>query len=271
MIGYSVFEKELLIKSDSVEKLEIELDEKTYDVDEVVVSAKTPEEWKNDRELFLRYFLGLTQFASECIVENSEVLEFKRENMRFNAYAKEPLIIINHALGYKITCDLVTFYYDENEHKCWMNAKYLFTELIFENDKSREICYKNRNKMYSSSMVSFLNWLNYKQLTDDAYELFVLNRLPAAGIEPVKQYVLNKNQIMNRNDNTNGFELTFEGYLSVKNNQTNEYSYINLLQDKVDVDESGYPTELKSLEVYGYWGRQGLANQLPKYYNPIQK
>lgn len=83
----------------------LELQPSVYGLTEVSVSGK------NKRKRNLRFFYAHfnTENQSKISILNDSVLVFDRDEMSFRAYTKEPLVIENRVLGYRITALIEEF------------------------------------------------------------------------------------------------------------------------------------------------------------------
>ncbi len=86
-------------------ELTVSLIPSNFSVDEVLVTGK------NKRRRNLRFFYShfIPENRSDIKILNDSVLIFKRDKMEFIATSKEPLIIVNQLLGYKIKVILSQF------------------------------------------------------------------------------------------------------------------------------------------------------------------
>ncbi len=77
----------------------------------VTVTAAEKNGWEKYGKDFIESFLSYSEFSNKCSIENPEVLKFYYESNSntLKVIAKKPLIIINKALGYKITYWLESF------------------------------------------------------------------------------------------------------------------------------------------------------------------
>ena len=92
------------------EVLKIGMSIEVFEVPEVIVSSD-PFSRKQKLELFRKEFLGDFGPADNCSILNEDVIElyFNATENKLFAYAKEPIIVENEYLGYKINFDLREF------------------------------------------------------------------------------------------------------------------------------------------------------------------
>lgn len=105
-VGYS----SLRISNYPDTPLEIHLEPKIYQLNEVVVvdDGMTFEE---KLKLFKREFLGISPAALSCVIENEDDITFKynSRNRSLQAFSKQPLLVHNKDLGYKVSYFLDLF------------------------------------------------------------------------------------------------------------------------------------------------------------------
>jgi hypothetical protein len=127
IISYTGFvTKQILISSNENQVLDIELVKEEINMGEVIIqsSNKVADGWEKYGEFFYEHFVGGTALAAECKIQNPEVLQFYfyRRSNRLKVLATEPVIIVNNAMGYKLTYQLDSFLF----HYQTRNARQLF-------------------------------------------------------------------------------------------------------------------------------------------------
>ena len=130
IIGYEYATNKINLKDGTRLNFNFSLNPVIYETETTRVEGLIPTEWLKDLEFFKVYFLGQTDFAEDCFIENSEVLDFTKPNDSiFKASAIKPLVITNRALGYHIDCILVSFIFDKSSNSCEWFVLPKFTEL----------------------------------------------------------------------------------------------------------------------------------------------
>ena len=102
------------------------VEEQTMLNEVVIQKTKYDEDWKYNLSVFEKGFIGKTKFSENCKILNPKVLSFEfnsKENI-LTAHAKEPLLVINKALGYKINYTLETFTINKNKRVYAGYSKY---------------------------------------------------------------------------------------------------------------------------------------------------
>jgi len=129
--------------------------EDVFVLDEVVISEKkNNDEWEYNFSVFIREFIGTSEFSKSCTIQNPEVLffEFDSQNNILTAEAIATLHIKNDALGYDIFYDLKHFSIEKKSTK-YLGYSY-FKELKGSKNKQKK-WQKNRLKAYNGSQVHF--------------------------------------------------------------------------------------------------------------------
>jgi hypothetical protein len=135
--------------------LEFSLLEEESLLDEVVINGKeNNEEWEYNFSVFIREFIGTSEFSKSCTIQNPKVLffEFDSQNNILTAEAIETLHIKNKALGYDIFYDLKHFSIEKKITK-YLGYSY-FKESKGSKNKQNK-WRKNRLKAYNGSQVHF--------------------------------------------------------------------------------------------------------------------
>lgn len=167
-IGY--YSKTITYFSDQ-EKLTLKLKPKVYSINEAAIQSKSlVRQRKINLRLFREEFLGLTDNAWDCTIENEEDISFNyfEDEDTLKAYAKKPLIINNRALGYNITYYLDVFEY-------YRDTKFVFFagNFIFKEDSSDYLglTKNNREYVYRGSRMHFFRALWENKLSKNNFRI----------------------------------------------------------------------------------------------------
>jgi hypothetical protein len=272
MIGYEYISKTVWIKYHDRLEFKFQLVPVIYETEPTEVLGTVPRKWLDDLGLFKNLFFGRSDHAAQCEIENEEVLDFIWTSPHFFiAKAQQPLHIINNALGLKIECLLVNFFWDKQHRKWSWSIKPKFSFLESADSSLIEIWKKNRVKVNYGSPYHFLYTLINRQLQVESYNVFFVDN---AG---VRVYGLEYRFISSEYDSLlrpgiipEEYKLRFKKYLYVVDKE-DRCSWVKLNYPEITVDAYGYPQEINAFEVYGYWAEQGVADLLPKYeefFNP---
>ena len=158
--------------------LKIYLTPKMFEMNEVVISSKPlVRERKAYLKLFKDEFLGTTYNAQNCEIINENDITFNYDSSQdtLRAFATNPLIINNRALGYKIT-----YYLDKFEYHRQSTSFLFVGNLIFNEDLIKDKTDKNlsallyerrRNSTYPGSRMHFFRALWKDDLEDEGFSV----------------------------------------------------------------------------------------------------
>ncbi|HPT22265.1 MAG TPA: carboxypeptidase-like regulatory domain-containing protein [Bacteroidales bacterium] len=191
---------------------EIRLTPKIYDLGEVVISTKSTWKEKMQRkknlELFRQQFLGNTMNAKKCAILNEDEILFKTvsssdKKNRTNdakkicpdtlfAFSSKPLIIVNKALGYKITFSLDRFefsYFPDNSlfrgvDGLSVDGHAFFEQFETHDDKEIGQFERKRKSAYLGSRMHFLRALYDNSIDSTGFRItgFAKNNISEAPI-----------------------------------------------------------------------------------------
>ena len=116
--GYDTFYQQVDLNQPGQIRLNVALVTDAKLIGGVTVTAKKDQKWRENLYTFKQTFLGKSENAAEVRILNEEALDFDYDPKTrvFTAWANEPLIIENKALGYRLKYVLEDFviYYQYN-------------------------------------------------------------------------------------------------------------------------------------------------------------
>ncbi|MEZ0485476.1 carboxypeptidase-like regulatory domain-containing protein [Fibrella aquatica] len=118
----------------------------------LVVTAKKDKVWLRQVNQFERDLIGTSPFARQCVLTNPEVLQFEESGGLLIATAREPLVIRNEGLGYKLTYTLAAFRSQSRTGKVVFGGTTLFSELQPESPRQVQDWQRNRQRAYVGSL-----------------------------------------------------------------------------------------------------------------------
>ena len=247
--------------------------------------------------IFEREFLGITEEASHSSIENKRDIYFTSGGNKnsFRAYSDTPLVIINKMLGYKISFELVEFFYDQ---KSGSTSYYGYTRFDELGEKKRWI--NNRKNCYYGSTVHFYRSLLANRLKAEGYQVFMIMPLrqisdsnkndashPAPQQMDVATEITAAQIITADNANSNNYNVVIPGKLMVqygKNPSSKNYlsrntfiqgslptgfrSYVTVVGQTISLNNSGIINNPMDVQYAGYWIYEKAANMLPNNYMP---
>lgn len=306
VLGYTPYAKELRVTESEDQSIVIRLSPRVYEAEGIEVTAVPPsrrEERRraSDMDTFRKYFLGISPHASQCTIQNPEVLTFKRNNRQglFEATAADALLIENLALGYQLRFLLESFEVKETNQRTRIRygGQTGFTELTPENDRQARKWRRNRENAYRGSQRHFLAALSSDRLYQEGYMLVkeqenrtdysgVPGSRPSNRIQGVKpDDILTPTSLPFENT------LAFDGYLKVINtkeipedqyldfkdlvagwkltdDENQQTSWLALTRGPVTITTDGRLNQPFGLTKLGYWYFERVAEMLPVEYTP---
>ena len=264
MIGYKTIQRVITLDGMEEVKLDFGLEEKIYELKEVNIVGKTPDDWYENLDIFKKYFLGQSDFADECVIENETLINFSKTNDVLTASLTQPLIITNNALGYKIECYLLSFKYDFVSGLCTYFFNTKFNELTPKNEEEKEEWDENRRTAYRGSLKHFLVSLIHNNFKDEGFNIYIISHYYEVELKKTNSII--SQDSLNRNE----YHLTFLNDLIVRYSpgfwRASQYSILKMLTDEVTLDKFGEPKELLPFQVKNFWATRGIADLVPKNY-----
>lgn len=302
-IGYDVHTRRIRVTDAPVSDVVFRLEPKFIQGPTLEITASEKKEWQHNLEEFKRLFLGETENASHCKIENPFILDFRNDDKGFRAFATEPVVIINNALGYKLSVVLQMF------HNVGDMLRYAgiprFERLPVEKDWQERVWRRNRLKAYRGSLRHFIatvcKFHDLAQQQDDAipdqnylhergydgFKAFQVEnpwgkrKIYNAEIADVTQFVRGGNLANERKLSfSNFFDVTYieemeeSHYRMVRNEYRGiepQRSLITLNVDTLIVTTTGRIETPFGVRTYGYWAWEKIAEMLPFDYTPPQQ
>jgi CarboxypepD_reg-like domain len=176
-VGYETY-VELINPKMTSGDITILLKPKADQLDNVVLLPDDPNGWKKWGKLFTDIFIGTNPNATQCHLENPEIIKLRlNPDNSLTAYAKEPLLIVNYALGYEIKYKLEEFGYDLNSKLVVYNGYALFKDLGSSNKKKEKKYEQERKEAYEGSLMHFMRIYFINKLDTQGFEMRNLGKI----------------------------------------------------------------------------------------------
>ncbi|MEN9299394.1 MAG: hypothetical protein RLZZ429_1707 [Bacteroidota bacterium] len=153
--------------------IEVVLKPKVNVLQEVVVEPYEKNGWERYGTFFMENFIGTSALAADCKLKNPETIRFrynKKENI-LRAFADEPIILENKALGYILRYDLKVFEYNYATRIFYFQGYPLFEDIQTDRKRLLNRWEKNRSEAYYGSMMHFMRSLFRNQLIENGFEV----------------------------------------------------------------------------------------------------
>lgn len=254
-------------------------------------------------EKFKKEFLGESIYTYKCELVNENDLDFTHDGVQLFAQTSKPLIILNKALGYKLTIFLNHFVWEWFSDYGGFSFDVFFEELK-PNDSFQAVKYAvNRLEAYKGSFRHFLKSCANGRVKKEGFVVFYANYVPneLGEYEDFKEKVENERStnvnllvenILKKNSE-NEFNIELNGYLEVVykenkedynyatykerifgTNQLYEFqdSWVSFPGGKYFFTSRGIGLENKefSKQLFGYWNWKRVSNSLPSDYEPLE-
>jgi CarboxypepD_reg-like domain len=243
-----------LADSSREKPIDVYLAPKMFELNEVIVSAKsTVNERKANLKLFKKQFLGESYNGRNCVIQNEEDITFKASGDTLKAYASKPILIVNNALGYKITYYLDKFEYYRKSKSFLYKGSAIFNEDLAGEMLQKKYFEKRRKIAYLGSRSHFFSSLWTNTLKSNGFTI-------RNSIDEIINY---EDIVIVR--------AGFKKYLSYKDNLYIYYiskspnSYIEPLKDQIFFESNGY-FDGSGVKIIGQMAQQRIGDLLPYDY-----
>jgi hypothetical protein len=270
----------------------IYLNPKVRDLTTVTVTASEKNGWEKYGKVFLESFLSYSDFSKLCKLENPEVLKFYFDinNNNLKVVAKEPLIIQNRALGYKITYWLESFEFNFKTRILFYSGLTFFDDLIRPNKRKAQSAKwrLNREAAYNGSVMHFVRSVYAGKLASSGFKVNRLNRVEGSRKGRFTNVLDSK--ILVESDFSDTVEnqkiIKFPNYLYIVYDKeleelpylikldpfkrpvpSKQTSIVNLVEaDAVEIFANGHLEPAIAFFLEGYWSYEKLDKLLPLDY-----
>jgi len=239
------------------EYYEVNLKKAVYEIEEVSIESKSlTKERERCMKIFKNEFLGRSRNAKDCMIMNEEVVSFNYNTNHdtLKAIVREPLIILNSALGYQVTYFLDKFEYDKVNKTTAFIGNISFNMDLAEEGQSRKEYEARRRKTYHGSCSHFFSALWLNKLSKEGFRVQEVE-----GIVPL--------------EHTDFVHIDAEGskYFTYPRNLEIAYDYhlstVAFRDPLVYFGRDGF-FEPEDILWYGYMSMARIADWLPYEYSP---
>lgn len=180
--------------------IEINLKPRINILEEVIVEPYEKNGWEKYGQFFLDNFIGTSALAKDCKLMNPKTVRFrfnKKENI-LRAFADEPIVLENRALGYTLKYDLKTFEYNYGTRIFYFQGYPLFEEMETGRKRLQQRWEDNRADAYYGSLMHFMRSLFRNKLLPEGFEVRKLIKISEEEKKRVRT-VFNKRAYTNFN------------------------------------------------------------------------
>jgi hypothetical protein len=281
--GYETQSLRINAASEGLQSLDVKLKMKDRSLEAVSVVATTElrDGWKRYGDLFSGLFLGMTVNSDSCRIDNRDSLRFfySKKRDRLKVIAREPLKIVNQALGYVIRYELDSFVHEFASGLTEYTGYALFEEMQGD-EAQQQLWAEQRERAYFGSMLHFVRCYYDSTLRLNGYKLERIDPRTEVSALIYNPYdssrfaVTEEGDVMLLNEGKLRVVYTQERpeskYLQVKKLPSNTPVQISILDfpEYILIEQNGYYYDQKDILVNGYWSWEKLADLLPYDYDP---
>ncbi len=294
ILGFEPGIRDVLLREDGATVFDFEMTATVLELEGVVVEGKRDRRWRRRYERFVKLFIGETPNSQQTTIMNPEVLDFSDKVGRLTAYASEPLIIENKALGYRLTYFLKDFAAEAGRTQ--YDGEPLFEEMEPEDDFQAQQWEQARRAAFIGSFRHFALALLAGQVKEQGFETFsrpsVQQMAGAGGAQNMMQgnqrFPLEPTELYSPGERPNEKILDFQGFVEIvyKGELEDESylawsrggrlggkpkfqtSWINLERGPTVLDYKGDILDPYGVTFYGYLAFERIGDELPKEYRP---
>jgi hypothetical protein len=295
-LGHKLYKQTIIVGSSQKDSLLISLEPEPIKTNEVQVTASRLPDFRLKVQEFIRLMLGTSPNGQQAKLLNPEVLDVRIATNEdgskyYEVSAREPLLIFNKRLGYNIT--FIIEKAGLAGEKAWFQGPVYFEELQPKDSAEYQQWKLNRLTAYLGSLSHFLHTLIHApMLTPHDYQGFQARRINSEKIYNNRMsdgsaLMLDSIPIVKDSIGT-GYSILFPACFDViykralpessyrnffrntafddSNIENGSWYYRSLIVPQkivVHANERGFLYSPDELLLYGYWGWQRLADEVP--------
>jgi hypothetical protein len=166
-IGYKIKKYSIRVTANLSDSISVFLEESPIQMPEIVVTAKELKKRKKYIKKFIEVVIGTSENADKCTLVNPEVLDFNSKRGVLKATAREPIIIENRGLGYRLYYYLSQF--EVSKSLILYDGMIRFEELNAYSGEEQDSVLSRRIKAYNGSMKHFFT-IFYKGFLENQHK-----------------------------------------------------------------------------------------------------
>lgn len=292
IIGFETGAENLVLReAGETRRIDFRLGEAEYELGEVTVESTRDAEWQKRYERFERRFIGETANAAETEILDPFVLDFDQRRGTLYAEAREPLVVENRALGYRVRYDLTAF--EARSDANFYNGEPLFEELEPADEVEWVEWQAARRAAYLGSPRHLLRSLIAGNAEEQGFRLFLLPPQGPGGLggfggtRQTNRFPTSAEEIL-KEGKEGDYRLEFVGVLEVvylgeaedpkfldrewarerrpaRDVQTSQLRF-PIAETAAELDRFGRELDPRSIVVSGYMAFERFADDLPREY-----
>ena len=259
----------------------VEMETKSYDLGEVIVSTKrkNSRKYKSWFKKFEKAFIGDRKVRRKVKIENPEVIWFEETDGVLYAHAVDNIKLRNELTGYEMLIALRKFSINEDEDIVYQGSVF-FNDILGDLKNERSIT-KRRKDYYRHSRQLFFKSLFWKHpVNDEEFRFGETNK------QEDETFAFQEREVeqLKWNRGVRADTLVMDGYLTItiKDKLLNAFKYQGLVESKhreaigtsflfsnsgkYIVDKQGILINQSDIEESGYWTKFRMAHEFPSSY-----
>jgi hypothetical protein len=264
-MGFSTQKRHIEIYEHITISYDISLVPKPLYYNQIDIIARAPEDWKDNLKIFTKMFLGESDNSDKTKILNARVLSFKEDKQSdlLKAYSDSVLKIENRSLGYMMEVVLDSLIYNKSNKSIKYVVHSRFHELVPTSKEDSIEWNEDRHKTFLNSPRYFFYQLINKKLFRNEFKLYtgLIDDLLNREGTPIDWQDLN----LTTDRDSTIYDFKFSGCLKIR--RKSQISILSFYKFHTELDKYGnFLKPFYTVEIYGYWGEQGIADSLPLNY-----
>lgn len=185
-VGYETY-NQIVNTENGADFITIKLKVKSQVMETVIVEPYEKDGWEKWGKFFLENFIGTSANALDCKIKNYKIIHFRNSKKanELSAFADEPLIIENKALGYTVQYQLEAFTYNFKTHYL-LYAGFPFFQPIKGGAAKQKRWERKRSEAYFGSVTHFMRSVYRNKIMEEGFEVRSLQKIQNTEKQRVK-------------------------------------------------------------------------------------
>lgn len=284
-VGYQTAVQVIQAEDGQKYQVNFKISQKVKQLKAVQVKALTDKEWQMCFKTFKDDFIGRSRIAQKASITNPAIISFglHTEGYRteISGSTNESLVIENEALGYKVYFVLDDYKSVKNSYTSYI-GKPRFEEMKPKNKRQARKWKEARLEAYKGSFQHFINSLLSNSLQKEGFSMLSVKKSVGFSVSDGKE--VKRDSVLFRTDQKGVLALLFKNTLQVtylyekeelryaqfywKRASRVQTSDIQLKEQYLLIDKTGYVYNPLAVVLYGYWSWEKTAEMLPLDYEP---
>jgi hypothetical protein len=265
MVGYQSEKRSMFIEGGKNYTFNFKLVPKPMNINPVEIEGESQSDWKKSLRIFTRKIMGSLESEDDCTIENKEYLDFKWLKDTLSAVSRQPIVVRNDYLGYKVIFEILRYKYNPVSSYQEYSINSRFVEMKPADKDEKERWESHRNDIFFGSPIHFLWSLKHDRLKEESFTIHFVNK-PFVKKEDELQEIKEAADFKNAEQFMDETVYSFNGFIKVE--YRNQISYAKMICPFFTLDSYGIADNHIPFSCQGFWSNYGLGNMLPRNYLP---